>query len=94
MTSTHRGQFAGKLAATRSPVTTADKSPTVCSRFITIRAKASKPAAEAALTAKSMSAGRPNMKKDAIMTGMSAMITCNMIERVVIRSRIWGEADT
>ena len=85
---------AGRLKASRRPVTTALRSKTVFSRFITRRQMYSHKTQEATLTAMSSRAWGPKIMTEATAAGARAMITSSMSFWVVAPLLMWGEAET
>ena len=91
---THSGTVAGRFMASNRPVTTALRSPMVCSRFIARRQRYSMSTQEPTQTAATSSARHPKITMETTSAGQRAMITSSMIFRVVLPLRMWGEGDT
>ncbi len=74
----------GKFNASKRPVTTADKSPMVASRFMILRERNSSRTQVAIQIAISTMERMPKITHAMIDAGISAMITSSMIRRVVL----------
>ena len=90
----HKGMVAGRLKASSSPVTTADKSPTVWGRFMTRRLKNSAATQEPTDTAMTAAARHPNSQTEAAAAGIRAMITSSMMLGVSMPQCRWGDDTT
>ena len=84
----------GRFSASRMPVTTQLKSPTVWGRFITRRDRYSLRIQEATQVRMTTAARKPNKITEAIMAGQRAMITSSIMFWVVLPPLKWGEEDT
>ena len=73
----------GRFSASRMPVTTQLRSPTVWLRFITRRLRASEATQAATQVRMSTAARMPNSTTAAIIAGLSPMITSSMMRWVV-----------
>ena len=84
----------GRFRASRMPVTTQLRSPTVWGRFMTLRHRYSKRMQAATQVRISAAARMPNRMTEAIMAGVKAMITSSMMFWVVLPPLKWGEDET
>ena len=82
------------MKARSSPVTTADRSPTVDSVFRSLHQIYSHSTQEAVVTATTRRLRRPKITVEAIRAGIRAMITFSITRWVVKALRIWGTGDT
>ena len=89
-----RGIVDGRLNASNMPVTIADRSPIVLSRFITLRLRYSKSTQAQTLTATIRSERKPNNTTESTRAGMSAIMTSSIMPVVVSLVRLCGEALT
>ena len=90
----HKGRLTGRLKASSRPVTTQERSPTVCGRFITERLSVSEATQAPTQTSSMASARQPNSQTEATAAGSRAMRTSSMMVRVDAPLCRWGEEDT
>ena len=84
----------GRFKASRIPVTTQLRSPTVWLRFITRRHMYSLRTQEAIQVRITTMARKPKSMTEAIMAGVSAIITSSIMFCVVFFPLKWGEDET
>jgi hypothetical protein len=94
ITASHIGIVTGKFNASSIPVTQADKSPIVCSRFISLRQKYSVSTLNTTHKAIKKIALPPKYIALDTTDGKSAIITISIIFCVEILSRLCGDAVT
>ena len=84
----------GRFIASKTPVTTQERSPTVCGRFMTRRETYSLKIHAATVVRMMTAARKPKRITEAIMAGVSAMMTSSM--RVCVVSFAWkcGDEET
>ena len=90
-TAIQSGSPAGRLSARRSPVTTAERSPMVFSRFIARRHSASVTMQVETQVAIVQTAGIPKNQMPAAVVGKSAMITSSMMRDTLARPCACGD---
>ena len=90
-TAIQSGMPAGRLRARRSPVTTAERSPIVLSRFIRMRQTASVTMQVDTHVAIVHTAGIPKNQMPAAAVGRSAMITSSMMRETLACECVCGE---
>ena len=90
-TAIQSGSPAGRLSARRSPVTTAERSPMVFSRFIASRHSASVTMQVETQVAIVQTAGIPKNQMPAAVVGRSAMITSSIIRDTLARPCACGD---
>ena len=88
------GELTGTEKASSTPVTTAERLPTVLLRRMTRQSSSSKITQAAADTAVSTSALSPKRITAAMSAGTSAISTSSIILRVFSSPRIWGAEET
>ena len=84
----------GRFIASRMPVTTQERSPTVWRRFITTRERYSLKMHDATDVRMITAARKPKIITEAIMAGVSAMMTSSMMLEVVSFAWKCGEDET
>ena len=94
ITGRYSGTVGGRLNASSSPVTTADRSDTVEGIFRSLHQRYSHRTQEAVVTATTSRLRRPKMIVEATSAGSIAMITLPMTRWVVRSQRICGTGDT
>ena len=93
-TAIQSGMPTGMFSARMMPVTTADRSPAVFGFFSSISYKYSNATQARVVTATSTRACTPKISPAASTAGSSAMTTLPISPRVVVASRMCGEAVT
>ena len=94
MTASHSGSVTGRLNASITPVTAAERSCTVLSRLRSLQQSSSQQTADTAHTAVSSSARSPNTHTAKPSAGQSAMSTWSIIPDVEAVLRICGDGET
>ena len=93
MTHCHTGTLVLRFSASRRPVTTALRSPTVCLRPVTRLNRNSETTAPITHAASTGSAFTPKMTTEATAAGSSAIITSSMMRRLESLVWIWGAGE-